>query len=110
MPEYTRDEVKDMFISHVKYLINYWDKVKQDIDEPEYTTKYKLEGLAHSILATLDGCNMSLPSFIVAPSPHPEDKQYHIDNDGEEARWFPENHDVDINCDIAGGLHELLHK
>jgi len=32
-------------------------------------------------------------------------KEYHI-KEGEN--YFPENHTLDIKCDIAGGLHELL--
>jgi hypothetical protein len=48
---------------------------------------------------------MSLPAFILAPLPGKEDKQYHIDN---EENYYPENHNANIKCDIAGGLHDNL--
>lgn len=46
-------------------------------------------------------------SFIVAPSPHPEDKDYCIENG---VNYFPSNeHVVDlIQGDVGGILHELF--
>lgn len=99
--EKTTEEVREEFLDHVRYLVSYWDRIEKE------TTKEKLSGLAFSILSALDGCSAGLPSFIVAPCPHPEDKQYHIDNDED---YYPENHDVDVKCDIAGCLHELFYK
>jgi hypothetical protein len=56
-------------------------------------------------MVALDGGAMALPGFIVAPNPHPSDKEYHI---SEGSDYYPENHELDIKGDIAGGLHELL--
>ncbi len=43
------EEEIDNFISYIKMSILYWDKFE------DYSSKRKLEGLAHSILAGLDG-------------------------------------------------------
>ena len=48
---------------------------------------------------------MALPGFRLAPMSHKDDKQYNIDN-GEN--YFPINNEDDVNCDIAGGLHEQI--
>ena len=96
--EFSEEEVQDMFLSYVKVLIDYWEKV-----ESEPSVKGKLEGLAFSILSTIDGSSVALPSFILAPLPAPEDKLYLIAN-GEN--YFPENHKFKVKCDISGSLHE----
>ena len=97
--EYTEDEVCDAFLAHVRDSIEYWH------DLPDKTCRERMRGLAFSILSALDGSAMDLPAFIVAPSPHPDDKAFHQEND---ENWWPENHDKDIAADISGGLHELL--
>jgi len=101
--EYTKEEVREQFLYHVRTMVNYWDSI------PKKTTKEKLSGLAFSILTALDGCAGDLPGFIVAPLSHPNDKQYRIEN---EENYYPENHEIEnkIKCDIAGGLHELFYK
>lgn len=101
--EYTTDEVREMFMNHIRGLISYWDDVL------DRTPREKLSGLAHSILVTLDGGSIAVPGFIVAPCPHESDRQHHSDQD---ENWFPENHENEdkINGDIAGNLHALLYK
>lgn len=59
--EKTKDEIQKEFIKHIKILINYWD------EETTLTSKAKLNGLAFSILAMLDGTCDSICGFIVAP-------------------------------------------
>lgn len=98
--EKTTEQVRNEFLSHVEWLVKYWDDVEKD------KTK-AMEGLAFSIMAALDGVSMSLPSFIVAPLPHPDDKEYHIEEDED---YYPENHEVEIKGDITGSLHELIFK
>ena len=92
--EKTMEEVREEFLKHVASMINYWDT------KVEGTPRYKLEGLAHSILATLDGCSGGMPGFNVSPYLHEDDKQYNIDRDKD---YYPES-----DCDIAGSLHEIL--
>lgn len=96
--EKTSDEVRIELLKHIKVMVEYWDAI------PNITSKEKLDGLAFSILNTLDG-GTHLPSFIVAPIPHHEDKQFHIN---EESNYYPENHEIEdkIKCDIGGSLHE----
>jgi hypothetical protein len=99
--EKSKDEVRKEFLNQVRELVFYWDKINQK------DTKEKLSGLAFSILTLLDGCSMCSPKFIVAPDPHPEDKEYHIENKED---YYPENYESDVKCDISGCLHELFYK
>lgn len=94
--EYTEEEIREKFIKHIWSIIRYWknESRAQTIDE-------KMEGLAFSILVMLDGESGDMPKFVVSPDPHPDDKDYHIEN-GEN--YFPEN------CDISGFLHEVLNE
>ena len=92
--EKTVEEVQQDLLEHIWYMIEYWEK-----DNRALTLRDKLEGLAHSILAALDGCSMALPGFAIIPNPHPDDKQYYIEN-GED--WYPDN------VDIGGELASLL--
>jgi hypothetical protein len=100
--EYTEEEVREQLLKHVHSLISYWENEER---RPE--VRDKLSGLAFSILTMLDGCSIDLPRFIVAPDPHPRDKDYHKDND---ENWYAENCESDVCCDISGCLHELFHE
>lgn len=99
--EYTTDEVRELFIGHVDRMIFYWKNLQPDpnLSEAE-VLEWRLEGLTHSIFATLDGCT-SLPGFIVAPMPHETDREFHQD---EGVNWFPENNGSAVRADIAGEL------
>lgn len=97
--QFTEQEVRKQFLDHIHYLVDYWNVADRE------TTKEKLNGLAFSILACLDG-ESEFPGFIVAPTPHEDDKQYHIDNN---ENYYPENN-VDVECDIAGSLHDEFYK
>ncbi len=94
--EYTEEEVKIHFLRHLVSSIKYWDRL------PGKTTTERLEGLAFSFLVSIDG-DTYLPAFILAPCPHEDDKAFCI-NEGDD--YYPENHGVDVTCDIAGSLHE----
>jgi hypothetical protein len=102
--ELTKDEVTDKFLKHIKAMEKYWEGL------PNKSSEEKLNGLAFSILVLLDGGAGFMPSFIVAPSPHEEDKDFCINE--EKTNYFPENHQIEdkIKCDISGGLHELYAK
>lgn len=97
--EYTTDEVRKQFLELVWTYIGYWGRL------PGKTPRERLEGLAFSMLVILDG-GSALPGFIVVPCPHPDDKEFHKD---EDENWFPENYESPVNCNIAGSLHELFH-
>lgn len=95
------EEVREDFLNHVRDMVDYWH------DVPNKTEKEKLNGLAFSIMAALDGCSVDIPGFIVAPLPHETNKQYHMDN---EEDYYPENHNSEVNCNIAGELHDHYYK
>ncbi|MFA4960708.1 MAG: hypothetical protein WC548_03520 [Candidatus Pacearchaeota archaeon] len=99
--EYTEEEVRKHFIEYVNNRINYWERESGTPD-----ARGKLEGLACSILAGIDGESIALPKFILAPNPHIEDKD-HCKQQGEN--YYPENHVSGIKCDISGILHEALY-
>lgn len=101
--QWTEKEIREKFLRQVAGMSEYWAKL-QPVDGTPKTVQERLDGLAFSILAMLDGCNIGIPGFIVAPAPHDDDKEYCI-NEGEN--WFPQQADL---CDIGGGLHELYHK
>lgn len=97
--EKTTEEVRLEFLDHIHTLIDYWNG-------QDGNTKDKLEGLAFSIMVTLDG-ESALPPFIVAPIFDEADKQYCIANNED---YYPVNDESKIKGNIAGSLHELLFK
>jgi hypothetical protein len=94
--EYTEEEVTEHFLSYIKDLIHYWDKLPDN-----YTQRQRMEGLVGSILGVIDGSSSSLPGFKLIPDPLEEDKQYFLDNG---ANWYPDN------CNISGFLQDYLFK
>lgn len=92
---YTPEEVRDQLLAHIWGMVAYWEKEDRRPD-----VHYKLSGLAHSILSTLDGCSMDLPGFLVAPTTDPVDEQYNRDQGN---CWFPSDQ-PDLGC-----LHEFWH-
>lgn len=99
---WTEEEVIAMIVDHVSTMADYW--AKTDLKRPEFGIKtpeedarYRCRGVAHSILAMLDGATMDLPGFDLIPTPHPDDKQFHI-YEGEN--WF------DPEMRISVTLHE----
>ena len=91
----TAEEVREEFVSHVRMLARYWANVSGQ------TVEEKCEGVAFSILVTIDGGSAELPAFDMIPAPHEDDKQYYIDND---ENWYEK---VVVNdCQ----LHEMFHQ
>lgn len=102
--EWTQAEVEEQFLDHVAVMIAYWNSEGNSNVPADSTSRHRLEGLTHSLLAAIDGCSMALPGFTLAPSPHPEDRAFHI---AEGENYYPEG--PEAACDISGGLHELLY-
>ena len=98
--QYTEAETREMFLKHVWEIVEYWQAL------PGKTEKEKMAGEAFSILSMIDGCQVDICGFIVAPYPHPNDKEYRIE---QGRNYFAENHMVDVTSDIAGTLHELFY-
>lgn len=70
-------EVREALLMNIWQAIDYWDTVDGS------TQRERLQGLAFSILATLDGCSVGIPEFSIVPM------------DGVE--------------NIGGSLHEVFH-
>lgn len=102
--EMTTDEVREQFLLHVCNMVRYWRDVDGGV-EPK-TVEERLSGLAFSILSAIDGSAMALPGFILAPSPHDEDRQFAIDEKLDT--YYPQS--PEVSTDIAGSLHELFHR
>lgn len=104
---HTAEEVRSEFLDHVAAMVRYWDELP-DIDRATGNVldqRGRIEGIAFTILSALDGSSMALPAFVVAPCPHPEDKADCIANGSNYYHEAPK-----ARCDIAGGLHGLLHQ
>ena len=93
--EMTAEECREAFLAYVHTLVLFWER-----EARVESLRERLDGLAFSILAALDGSAGGVPAFLVAPDPHPDDKAYRREN-GED--WWPENHTVAV----AGQLTEL---
>lgn len=99
--EKTIEEIRQEFLKYVAESCRSWNDVEGK------DTLGKLEGLAFSILVAIDGESCAVPGFILAPHPHPEDKEY---NQKRCQDWYPENHESNIKADIAGNLHHEFNK
>lgn len=99
--EKTAEEIEKELIEGIWDSIWFWDT------QVEGNAAHKLSGLAHSILALLDGCS-DLPAFLLVPVPHPDDKEYNIQEGND---YYPQNLDAEENvvC-LEGALHEMLYK
>lgn len=94
--ELREEEVQELFLSHVKGLIEYWG------DGLDKNAKDKLDGLAFSILTAIDGCAGDLPGFILSPVCSEEDIEFYKEHNMNYYPISPKN----VNCDISGTLHE----
>ena len=94
--ELTDEETRDRLFGHLEALIDYWENQGE-------SRRDAMEGLVFSILVTLDGESGGLPAWILAPDPHPEDREFHK-NRGEN--WFPENDFLLVSFNLSGTLHE----
>lgn len=98
--EYTDDEVAELLLEHIWASIHFWSKQGG-------SKEFCISGFAFNLLSTLSGTSLSLPGFIVAPSPCEEDKEY-LKSIGEN--WFPYNSGFDVECDIGRVLRDSFHE
>ena len=68
--EYTTEEVREKFLNKLWTIVDFWN----DLDTSK-TTRERISGAVFSILAEIDGCGGDIPSFILAPDPHPADEK-----------------------------------
>ena len=76
---YTAEEVRDQLLDTIRDSSKYWANLN------DKTPQERCDGLAHSILALLDGCNMAMPGFMLTTDPHPDDKEF-LRHHGEN--WY----------------------
>jgi len=98
----TAIEVRAEFLQRLSDIVDHWLKA-------EGSERWRMEGAIHSILVTLEGNSGTMPGFIVAPKPHPDDREYHI-NRGEN--YFPESSLINRakDNDIVAGVPSLLNR
>lgn len=75
----TAKEVRKEFLKHIHAVSEYWANL------PDKTPQERCDGVAFSILVTLDGESADFPAFNVSLSPHPNDKKF-LESHGEN--WY----------------------
>lgn len=80
---YTPEEVREKVLDHMKFLCQYWSQL--DRREHHDSEKDRMMGLCFSILNIFDGTTMEFPAMDIVLSPHPSDKNFHIERD---QNWF----------------------
>lgn len=88
--------MRDQFLQQIRCIVGYWS------DADNLSSKERCEGTAFSILTLLDG-GSGMPRMCIIPTPHPDDKQYHVDNN---ENYYPAISDEIIEVGIGGTLHE----
>lgn len=79
----TPEEGRAEFFDTVTALFKYWETLPTDqlILKPGQTElNSRMSGFLFSLFNVIDGSNMSLPAFNIVACPHPDDRQYCIDN------------------------------
>lgn len=71
----TVEEVRQEFLDQMKGIGREWLRIQK---EENYDTKRTMEGFLFSIYNVFDGTSC-LPGFDIIVRPHPDDKQFHID-------------------------------
>lgn len=94
-PAYTKEEMRDMFMQHVRFMAQYWATTVTT-----GTLQERIEGFAHSLLKTIDGCAGGFPCAIdLVLRPHPDDKAFHI---REGDKWVQDGMVVNDDCHLHG--------
>ncbi len=99
--EYTQEEITDRFMKQVTGIARYWGDIGSD-------PKKAAEGAIFSMLVLLDGESAGHPGCALFVNPHPDDKEYHIDN-GED--YYPGFEDPDGSVRVKGRalFHDMLY-
>jgi hypothetical protein len=75
---YTEEEILKQFFDHVWSSIDYWNSEGPLSNvEPDLSSRERLEGLTHSLLALLDGRHLFFPAASPVVVPHQEDEAYY---------------------------------
>lgn len=105
MAELSKEQVQERFMNMVFAVV---DARTADIHDAfvRKDAKRRILTTLFTIFAEVDGESGSfqLPGFILAPAPHPRDKDYRGRHDSDWFPEFPAQIETEI-CDIAGTLH-----
>ncbi len=99
---YTEEEARAMFLEQVYAIKEFWENESRD-----KSLKGKMEGCVFSILALIDGSNVSIPAMTLAMNSHPEDKLYHQEQ-GEN--WFEDGTEITGNVELHDEWQRLRAK
>lgn len=102
--ELTSDEIREILLKQLWTIVDFWVDLEDEPGE-EKSLREKISGAIFSVLATFDGSSPGVPSFIIVPSPHEEDKNFSKQYD---MNWFPRSTNKRV-IDI-GPLHEYWHQ
>lgn len=109
--EYTEEEVREMFLSHICNLVKYWQTTPADykylVGIGESQSDWRVRGVVSSIMVTLDGFSGGSVGFAVIPRPHPDDLEFHKSQGENWYRPIPDG--VELQ-DIAGDLSSMFHE
>lgn len=86
---YTEEELREHLLDHISHIAQYWANL------PDKTPIERCEGVGFSIINIFNGVTY-LPGFDIVVRPHPDDKQFHIDNDEN----YYEDGTVANNCHL----------
>ncbi len=94
----TAEDLRSDFLSYLKTLVVYWD------DLPDKTSREKLDGLCFSILSIFDGTSIAFPAADIVMRPHPDDRQFHIDNNED---WIEDGTVINDTIYTSCGMSPL---
>lgn len=97
---YTQEEIQERFIDAIRGCACYWANCQ--LPKEQDTVSYRCNGVAFSILNILDGTSADFPAVELTVQPHPDDKQYHINN---EEDWY----EPGMTIHSGEYLHDLWH-
>lgn len=92
---FTKDEVREQVLAHIRNVSHYWAA-----EQNAGTVRERCEGVAFSVLSMIDGCT-DLPAFDIVVRPHPDDKQFCIE---EGENYMPDGLVINDDCH----MHELF--
>lgn len=92
---FTEEEVLEAFMDQARGYARYWAR------EPNKTREEMCMGLLHSLLVIIDG-ESALPAFDLVVRPHPDDKQYAIDEDSD---YYEDGQVINKNAMLHDSLY-----
>jgi hypothetical protein len=93
----TKDECRELLFDYLIGVAKYWET-----DSRAKNLEDRMLGLVFSILSMIDGEHAGMPSFILSPNPHPQDKRFYKEVICQP--WWPSR------ANLSGSLHDEFMK